>query len=66
VEQTATAVLNMFPDLELAIEEDEPQLAVEFFTMVKNWVAELRELVMMTQEANKVSMDQVCYYYIIY
>ena len=56
----------MFPDLELAIEEDEPQLAVEFFTMVKNWVAELRELVMMTQEANKVSMDQVCYYYIIY
>ena len=49
----------MFPDLELAIEEDEPKLAVEFFTMVKNWVAELRELVVSTQDANKVSMDQV-------
>lgn len=59
VEQTATAVLNMFPDLELAIEEGEPQLAIHFFSTVKIWVAELRELVSTTQQRNKESMDQV-------
>lgn len=49
----------MFPDLELAIEEGEPQLAMNFFSTVKTWVVELRELVSATQQKNKLSMDQV-------
>eukprot|EP01042_Synura_sphagnicola_P000555 gene555-599_t len=44
VEQTATSVLNLFPDLELAVEEGEPSLAAEFFNMVRQWVGELREM----------------------
>jgi hypothetical protein len=36
VEQTANLVLNLFPDLELAVEEAEPQLATNFFNMVSN------------------------------
>ena len=59
MEQTADAVLNLFPDLELAIEEGEPGLAADFFTVVKGWVGELRELVKNTQEANHASMMQV-------
>jgi serine/threonine protein kinase len=59
VEQTAEAVLGMFPDLVLAVEEGEPQLAADFFSMVKGWVAELRELVSSTQSINKASMFQV-------
>lgn len=59
VEQTAAAVLGMFPDLELAVEEGEPQLAAEFFGMVKGWVVELREMVNSTQGINKASMFQV-------
>jgi hypothetical protein len=59
VEQTAAAVLAMFPDLELAVEEGEPQLAADFFGMVKGWVAELREMVANTQGINKASMFQV-------
>ena len=35
MEQTASSVLNMFPDLELAMEEGEPQLAAGFFNMVR-------------------------------
>lgn len=59
VEQTAKEVLNMFPDLELAVEEEEPQLAAEFFGIVKGWVAELREQVTGTQKINKASMQQI-------
>lgn len=59
MEQTASSVLDMFPDLELAIEEGEPQLAMNFFSTVKTWVVELRELVSSTQQKNKLSMDQV-------
>ena len=61
VEQTAAAVLNMFPDLELAVEEGEPALAAEFFGMVKEWVAELREMVTTTQGINKASMYKVSF-----
>ena len=59
IDQTATSVLDMFPDLELAVEEGEPTLAIDFFNMVKGWVVELKELVRITQEANKASMDQI-------
>lgn len=38
IEQTATSVLDMFPDLELAVEDGEPTLAHGFFNTVKNWV----------------------------
>jgi hypothetical protein len=41
ISQTATTVLEMFPDLELAVEEGEPTLAIEFFNMVKGWVVEV-------------------------
>ena len=66
VEQTASSVLSMFPDLELAIEEGEPQLAMNFFSTVKNWVVELRELVSATQKKNKLSMDQVGCFLIVF
>lgn len=59
VEQTSKEVLDMFPDLELAVEEEEPQLAAEFFNLVKTWVAELREQVSATQKINKASMNQI-------
>lgn len=59
VEQTAKEVLEMFPDLELAVEEDEPKLAAEFFNIVKGWVIELREQVTSTQKINKASMNQI-------
>lgn len=35
IEQTSLSVLNMFPDLELALEENEPALAGVFFDMVR-------------------------------
>jgi serine/threonine protein kinase len=59
VEQTSVAVLEMFPDLELAVEEGEPQLATEFFSVVKGWVTELRTSVTDTQQTNKMSMAQI-------
>jgi calcium/calmodulin-dependent protein kinase I len=59
IEQTASSVLDMFPDLELAISEGEPQLAAEFFTMVKAWVVELIAMVGTTQKANHASMEQI-------
>lgn len=49
----------MFPDLVLAVEEEEPELAGNFFTTVKQWVSDLKESVRATQIANKASMDQV-------
>ena len=70
MEQTATSVLNLFPDLELAVEEGEPELATEFFSVVRTWVSELREMVSNTQKANRASMVEVClqriYYIYIY
>lgn len=59
VEQTSAAVLDMFPDLELAVDEGVPELANEFFTIVKGWVVDLRELVSSTQKANHASMIQI-------
>lgn len=59
IEQTACSVLEMFPDLELAIAEGEPNLANSFFGMMKGWVSELMVLVETTQVANRASMDQI-------
>ncbi|CAM9976274.1 unnamed protein product, partial [Choristocarpus tenellus] len=35
IEQTAAQVLDLFPDLALAVEEGEPALAHDFFSTVK-------------------------------
>jgi serine/threonine protein kinase len=59
IEQTACSVLEMFPDLELAISEEEPNLANKFFGMMKGWVSELMLLVDTTQAANRASMEQI-------
>lgn len=59
IDTTAKMVLNMFPDLQLAVEAGEPRLASEFFKLVKGWVTELRSMVMTTQEANQASMAQI-------
>jgi len=53
---TAASVLELFPDLELAIEDDEPALAHEFFETVKKWVGELRRRVAEAQHRNQESM----------
>jgi hypothetical protein len=75
VEQTATSVLNLFQDLDLAVEvralfrvagikinlfqEGEPELAAEFFNVVKQWVTELQHLIHETQSANQTSMERI-------
>jgi len=59
VEQTAQSVLELFPDLILAVEEGEPKLAGEFFNMVREWVVELRDMVAKTQQVNQASMAQI-------
>eukprot|EP01038_Epipyxis_sp_PR26KG_P008663 gene8663-11706_t len=59
IDQTATSVLAMFNDLELAVEEGEPKLAAELFGMVKGWVISLRESVSATQIVNRASMEQI-------
>lgn len=59
VEQTASSVLELFPDLELAVEEGAPQLAADFFSVVRSWVIELRDTVTTTQLANHESMLQI-------
>lgn len=51
----------MFPDLELAVEEDVPELAISFFDMVRTWVGELITLVNTTQKGNQTSINQVKY-----
>lgn len=57
--QTNQLQLDMFPDLELAVDEGVPELANEFFTIVKGWVVDLRDLVSSTQKANHASMIQI-------
>jgi hypothetical protein len=59
VEQTASNVLNLFPDLELAMEDGEPRLAEDFFNVVKSWVTELRQTVQNTQSSNRQGMQQI-------
>lgn len=52
-------MLDLFPDLELAVEEGAPELASDFFSVVRGWVVELRDTVVSTQLANHESMLQV-------
>lgn len=59
MEQTAALVLDMFPDLELAVEEGIPELATEFFRLVRGWIADLHAMVHAAQAHNQKSMLQV-------
>jgi hypothetical protein len=49
----------MFPDLVLAVEENEPALAREFFDVVRQWVIELHASIVVTQKANQSSIEMV-------
>ena len=49
-------MLDLFPDLELAVEDNEPVLAHEFFDTVKKWVGNLRESIVEAQHRNHESM----------
>lgn len=59
IERTSMAVLEMFPDLELAVDENEPKLAQNFFDTVRQWVAELKVSVQAAQKANQSSLSQI-------
>ncbi|KAG5177915.1 hypothetical protein JKP88DRAFT_331110, partial [Tribonema minus] len=53
IEHTAGAVLELFPDLTLAVEEQEPALAHEFFSTVRSWVGDLYGAVKEVQAKNQ-------------
>lgn len=59
VEQTADVILDMFPDVELAVADGEPELAAVFFNLVKSWIVELRETVSSAQSSNHQAMSQI-------
>ena len=59
VEGASDMVLKMFSDLMLAIEENVPELANEFFGMIKQQVSELKDPVEKTQIANRQTMVQI-------
>ena len=59
IEQTATSVLDMYKDLELAVAEGMPALAHDLFSTVKKWVGDLRAAVVEVQTANQARILQV-------
>ncbi|KAG5181298.1 hypothetical protein JKP88DRAFT_129722, partial [Tribonema minus] len=59
MEHTAAAVLELFPDLTLAVEEREPALAREFFATVRAWVGELYAAVKEVQQANHANAHAI-------
>jgi hypothetical protein len=54
-------VLELFPDLALAVEEEEPALAHEFFSTVKSWVGELYGAVTEVQRNNQANARAIRY-----
>uniref|UniRef100_A0A7S1UJ38 Protein kinase domain-containing protein n=1 Tax=Phaeomonas parva TaxID=124430 RepID=A0A7S1UJ38_9STRA len=56
VQQTADSVLDLIPDLELAVREQEPELAMEFFSTVRTWVQRLTDEITRVQGENKNSL----------
>jgi hypothetical protein len=54
-------VLELFPDLTLAVEEEEPALAHEFFSTVKSWVGELYGAVTEVQRNNQANARAIRY-----
>ncbi|CAM9598601.1 unnamed protein product [Ectocarpus sp. 13 AM-2016] len=59
IERTAAQVITLFPDLELAVEEGEPDLARDFFSTVKSWVQEMYNEVNIVQAHNKANAVEV-------
>jgi hypothetical protein len=59
-------VLELFPDLTLAVEEEEPALAHEFFSTVKSWVGELYGAVTEVQRNNQANARAIRYVCVIY
>jgi serine/threonine protein kinase len=59
IEQTASQVLELFPDLMLAVEEGEPTLAHDFFSTVKTWVGALYHTVHEVQAASRANTREV-------
>ena len=59
IEQTATSVLDMYKDLELAVAEGMPARAHDLFSTVKKWVGDLRAAVVEVQTANQARILQV-------
>uniref|UniRef100_A0A7R9UH11 Uncharacterized protein n=1 Tax=Pinguiococcus pyrenoidosus TaxID=172671 RepID=A0A7R9UH11_9STRA len=56
VQQTADSVLDLIPDLQLAVTEMEPELAMEFFQTVRKWVQRLTDEITRVQGENKNSL----------
>ncbi|CAN0002837.1 unnamed protein product, partial [Ectocarpus sp. 12 AP-2014] len=59
IERTAAQVITLFPDLTLAVEEGEPDLARDFFATVKSWVQEMYTEVNVVQTHNKANAVEV-------
>ncbi|CAN0236762.1 unnamed protein product [Ectocarpus sp. 12 AP-2014] len=59
IERTAAQVITLFPDLTLAVEEGEPDLARDFFATVKSWVQEMYNEVNVVQAHNKANAVEV-------
>ncbi|CAB1117160.1 unnamed protein product [Ectocarpus sp. CCAP 1310/34] len=59
IERTAAQVITLFPDLALAVEEGEPDLARDFFATVKSWVREMYTEVNVVQAHNKANAVEV-------
>ncbi|CAM9489558.1 unnamed protein product [Ectocarpus sp. 4 AP-2014] len=59
IERTAAQVITLFPDLTLAVEEGEPDLARDFFSTVKSWVQEMYTEVNAVQAHNKANAVEV-------
>ncbi|CAM9223814.1 unnamed protein product [Chrysoparadoxa australica] len=59
IEHTASQVLGVFADLKAAVEEGEPQLAHDFFSMLRGWVRELYAAAVEVQVRNKENTNKI-------
>jgi len=59
MERIATSVLEIFSDLELAVEENEPDLASDFFSSLRGWVDDLSKGIKDVQEKQRDSTMKV-------
>mmetsp|Transcript_33982 Transcript_33982/g.44864 ORF Transcript_33982/g.44864 Transcript_33982/m.44864 type:complete len:799 (+) Transcript_33982:93-2489(+) len=59
LERVAAGVLDIFSDLELAVEENEPELAQSFFSSIRKWMDELSTNIKAIQTQQKEVTQQV-------
>jgi hypothetical protein len=59
MEHSAQEVLHLFPDLELAVQEHEGELASAFFAEVSEFTSKLLESAGQAQTANQESLRNV-------